>query len=821
MHVVHTTSDKLYRYMMAPVRATISLPVVMAVIAAYAGGLLAPASVQAAQCPNEAVRLEQGTGSLPECRGYELASNFSKQGSILEAGFMSGAVVSGPAVGISEDGRLMSLQSSAAGLGVFGQERRPAGSFMFLHRNEGGGWNAEPLNPPQSQFSDQQLVVSDANTGMSLWLLHTSGTGLYTGDLYVRSSTGQFKLIGPLTPSGPPESPSPTMVEGLGSPLVTDGVVGASREFTHIVLQANPSLSGRFLWPVDTTFAEPSLTDNFNQTGSLYEYVGEANREPILVGVENGAGNTELIGRCGTALGTLMGKGAEAPRKKDRTEISENGDVVFFAPVAKDIKECGEKQPEKQELYVRIDQSETVDISEPNPGECGADAGCITNADKSADAEFEAASTDGSKVFFTSTQQLLPGATEDAAAGDSAMEGCSKTTGAGGCNLYEYYLGRYLGLPSEERCTKNCLRLVSAGGPHGAEVQRVIASSNDGSHVYFVAKGDLTGTEENGAGQVAVEGKDNLYVYEPNPENSGESIVTFIATLSPEDAGRLLKAEQPEAQATPDGDFLAFESRGRLTKDDTSNASQLFEYDALNKTLVRVSISEKIEGASYEKDGNTESELESPAFGSNQSISNNGTVVIFESTAALSPYAKAAFESACRSVYEYSWGGSQSITEGEVHLVSDGKDVVRENGNTCGATDGKVDGSGQDVIFSTSDPLTWEDGDTLRDFYDARVNGGRLFPAQAIGCAGDGCQQSPVSPQVGGVLASELARGGENITAATPPPLPGVKPKPKLKALTRAQKLANALKACKKKPKKGRSTCEKRARKLYGSGRGK
>jgi hypothetical protein len=43
-----------------------------------------------------------------------------------------------------------------------------------------------------------------------------------------------------------------------------------------------------------------------------------------------------------------------------------------------------------------------------------------------------------------------------------------------------------------------------------------------------------------------------------------------------------------------------------------------------------------------------------------------------------------------------------------------------------------------------------------------------------------------------------------------------VKPKTKPKALTRAQKLAKALKACKKKPKRERPSCEKQARKLYG-----
>jgi hypothetical protein len=41
-------------------------------------------------------------------------------------------------------------------------------------------------------------------------------------------------------------------------------------------------------------------------------------------------------------------------------------------------------------------------------------------------------------------------------------------------------------------------------------------------------------------------------------------------------------------------------------------------------------------------------------------------------------------------------------------------------------------------------------------------------------------------------------------------------PTTKLKSLTNAQKLANALKACKRKPKRQRADCAKQARKQYG-----
>jgi hypothetical protein len=806
-----------------PARVTISL----AFIGVYVGGMLTPGVVRAvqSQCPNEAVRVQQDSGGLPECRGYELASRFPKQGNKIElTDSESASRISGYLTTVAENGEQISVGSNAAGLGVLGQEDSPTGSDTFLRRNEESGWSAEPLNPPQSQFSDQVLLGSDANTGTSLWLLHTPDMGLYEGSLYVRSSTGQFKLVGLEAPSGAPEAASLTMDEEFGRANDTDGVVGASKEFTHVVLKANSNSGGRYLWPGDTTVTQAAYGGGGAGllTGSLYEYAGEAtpgdpDRPPVLVGVEeNEPGHTELIGECGTSLGTLRGDISESNPHVVQHEVSEEGDVVFFSPVPIDVINCGGKQPAVQELYARIDERETVDISEPVPNKaCSENPECAVNAAIPADAELEAASTNGSRVFFTSTQQLLPGATEDPESRDSARVGCFETEEAGGCNLYEYDL--HPGEPSA-----NVLKLVSAGRPSGAEVQGVIAASNDGSHVYFVAKGNLTGTEQNGAGKEAVQGKDNLYVYEPNPKKPDESFVMFIATLSPKDAGPLWEAEESEAKVTPDGDFLVFRSREKLTTGDTSEASQLFEYDALTETLVRVSISEKVEGQSYGKNGNVASALESPGLSPESVMSNDGKTVVFGSKAALSPHASAAFSSECTSVYEYSWAGSQSITEGEVHLISDGKDMVQGNNKICGTQAPAVDGSGEDIWFSTSDPLTWEDGDAVLDIYDARIDGGTLPPEQEAGCTGSACQQSPTPPLAGGGLGSELARDGENVTSPTPSP--GVaKPKTKPKALTRAQKLAKALKACRsntsRKRHHHRSSCEKQAKKLYGRGK--
>ena len=111
---------------------------------------------------------------------------------------------------------------------------------------------------------------------------------------------------------------------------------------------------------------------------------------------------------------------------------------------------------------------------------------------------FWTASTDGSRAFFTDESRL----TGEALAGS-------------GVNLYE------LEVEGEH--------LVDLTGGHArAGVLGVLGASEDGSVVYFVAEGALTGSEENAAGQAAVEGGDNLYVYQAGAARP----LRFLGSLS-------------------------------------------------------------------------------------------------------------------------------------------------------------------------------------------------------------------------------------------------------------------------------------------------
>ena len=286
------------------------------------------------------------------------------------------------------------------------------------------------------------------------------------------------------------------------------------------------------MWPFDSTIGQRSL----------YEYRGTGNASPSLVGVSGGTGSTVLISQCGT----LRGNGY-LEEEEERNAVSEGG-TVFFTAVGADSNACGGIEPPVNELFARIDEERTVAISEPSAADC-----VLCDTSVPADAVFQGASADGSRVFFTTTQSLLG----------------HDTSG----NLYEYDFSA----PAGRRVVR-----VSAGdgsvSEPVAEVQSVPFVSEDGSHVYFYAKGVLT-SGANSRGEHALAGGENLYVYERDAEYpSGRTV--FVTGCG--DTG--------QGQVSPDGRFVVFTSACHLTAGDTATGRQVFQYDAQTGSMVRVSI---------------------------------------------------------------------------------------------------------------------------------------------------------------------------------------------------------------------------------------
>lgn len=445
-------------------------------------------------------------------------------------------------------------------------------------------------------------------------------------------------------------------------------------------------------------------------------------------------------------------------------DISDSGSVVFFTDGSGVID-------------AQVDESETLPISEPSAVDCSA---CNTSAGVRAAAKFFYATPNGSQVFFETSQPLL---------GSDASN-----------NVYEY---DFAGPAASSENPNGKIDEISAGqwSAGGAQVQGLATVSKDGSHVYYVAKGALSGAT-NSQGQAPTEGSDNLYVFLRDAQYpTGHT--SFIATLSPEDSSEWEKSRNTpnRAATTPDGRFLVFTSHADLTPDDTSTAQQVFEYDAQTATLVRVSIGE----VGFNNDGNTDQFgaliPTAPIEGTGQpgqhtgelALSNDGSEVVFESADGLTPralngltenyeYERApgVFESVHyhpRNVYEYH--------DGHVYLISDGEDTTATAERSAVRLDG-ISPSGTDIFFETASQLVAQDTDTQADVYDARVGGGFAAPVSLLpSCSGDACQGTLSAPPV------LLSPGSEFQSGSIPPPegnngfAPMAKPKAKTKACRR------------------------------------
>ncbi len=724
---------------------------------------LAPSVSRAAGCPDEPAR-QGASAALPDCRAYEMVTPPVKNDAEIGKEFI------GLGTYFSEDGnRVMAPTVQCFGeVGSCVGERGLEGTIYQFERGA-AGWGSRALSLPAPVFGVDSGWQADPDTGLALL-----SAPLPNGpdELYRVASDGSYEGIGPLSET----------LRYPGEAEVNSDL--ATSDLSHVVF------FGSFkLWTFDKT-QEPEV---------MYEYVGTDNATPQLVAVSGGAGSTDLIGVCGTAL------------LHHASGLSADGRTVYFEakPCAGGTGVNAKTPVPVYELYTRIDESRTVKISERVPASCTTTA-CLSSPP--GDALFQGASSDGSRAFFLSTQQLTDDATEDTTGGDSTHgTECRGTHGVGGCNLYESECPAHCEDPAQRRLID-----VSAGdsGGGGPRVQGVTAMSPDGSHIYFVAKGVLSG-EVNAEGQRAESGAENLYLY----DDAEPGRVTFIAQLSPEDEND--RSGLGNANVTPDGRFLVFTSRRALTRDDTrgEGPKQVYRYDAQTRTLVRISIGQD----GYDNDGNTgagSAEISPPGVVSfddgigfprmDPTMSNDGSYVFFESPVGLTPHAlndvRTPTGALANNVYEWH--------EGTVSLISDGRDTeASELGRLLlGAS-----GSGADVFFKTADPLVPQDTDTQRDFYDAHICSAASpcpTPATApVPCVGEGCH-SPATPSVQPpAAATSTFTGPGDLTP--PPPTAAVH---RTAAQLRAQKLARALRACRRnRSHRARMACERHARKLYGA----
>jgi hypothetical protein len=437
-------------------------------------------------------------------------------------------------------------------------------------------------------------------------------------------------------------------------------------------------------------------------------------------------------------------------------------------------------------------------------------------------------SADGSRIFWTDTQ---PGPNmehiyvrESGTSTAPVSAGAAKFWTATPDGRYAFYTAEG-GLFRFDVDTHTREALAVEGLSHeNAGVQGVIGTNQtgeDGAYVYLVATGVLAANETAG-NEKAELGEDNLYVF-----HNGEP--TFIAILSPGDnevSGAILSNNelygdwQPDlgsrtAQVTADGRHLVFQSLRPLTG--YRNVS-VFETGATPEVEVEAFVyaadAGRIICASCNPTGAppaippTKGRTRlTPSYSETHMrhwVTDDGAHVFFTSSQPLvSQDANRQLD-----VYEWEQEGTPSCP-GTTPARRDGGCVFLLSGGQSSESSvfAEATPSGSDVFLATRAQLVRQDRDEKNDLYDVRVAGG--FPETSLACAGTGCQGVPPAPPAFATPSSATFSGVGNF--ARPPA------KPKTAAQIKAEKLAKALKACKKhRSTTKRTVCQKQARRKYG-----
>jgi hypothetical protein len=352
----------------------------------------------------------------------------------------------------------------------------------------------------------------------------------------------------------------------------------------------------------------------------------------------------------------------------------------------------------------------------------------------------------------------------------------------------------------------------------------VVGTSDDGSWVYFTT-GDVLNVLHEGVAKV-------------------------VAVLSPADEPdwNTTDIDKQPLRVSPDGQWLAFMSQRDLTGYDTRDAltgepdEEVYLYNAISGRVKCASCNPsgaRPVGTPYSQGGGESlHEGSGKIWAASYTLASDipgwtpiaGSVARYQSRY-LSDDGRLFFNSndglvpqdvnGTWDAYEYEPPGvgdcsTDSVTFSEhsggcVGLISSG-----ESGEESAFLDASA--TGGDVFFLTSARLSGRDLDTAIDVYDAHECSvdAPCFPVLPVSppvCdTGDACKAAPTpQPAVFGSPSSAMFSGAGNVTSAASRPVVASK------GLTRAQKLARALRACRKKRGKRRAVCVRQARARYAS----
>jgi hypothetical protein len=623
-------------------------------------------------CPNQKL-LRIGPGAfLPDCRAYEQVSPVDKESADAVA---PNNVADPPAeeahFRASPDGKKVSYASARA----FGDAKAGPFSISYIASRSADGWSSHSITPPQEDNIDAGPPAYAWNRLMflsegleTMWhytdfdpQLHPDGvTGfknLYRTDIETDAHT-------PITTVAPPTA-SPEQGDFSYNPMLT----GFAADGSSTVYAANDKL---------VADASDATAGGGRPIYQLYEQ-RDGEPSPRLVSRLPGEAASDQHSVAGGGLTALEGA------------VSEDGSRIYWTSgESTGINSISVVQSGSASgrIYVRVDGTETVPVSETVPVDPGG----------SEVARFWMGAKDGSAALLT-------------------MDASVFTPGE---ELYRFDL-------ASESSTK-----VADGGVRG-----VAGASEDLSRVYFVST-QVLDPEPNSHGEVAEAGNENAYLYE-----EGEG-VRFIAAPDISAVGGAANATLSMfsgdlatrvGRVTPDGGALVFLARNPLTGfdstgDDGKGYTQVFRYsadsDQLNCASCNPTGAQPMGRTVLNRYGNLSGTIpgwRQGPYHQQRALADDGNRVFFESFDRL----VARDTNDALDVYQWQAPGTSDCstaspsysdtTEGCVDLISSGEDEGPSHFIEATPT-------GETVFLRSAEQLVGQDKDNLFDIYAAPEGGG-------------------------------------------------------------------------------------------------
>jgi hypothetical protein len=808
---------------------------------------LAPAE-PAETCPNAKLRAEQPYGKkLPDCRAYELVSpeNTGGQDATTAAGFTRPrAAVSGEAVTYVSRGAL----GEPAGATVENQE-------LSRRNAEGDRWETQPITPLHEPLTTE--------AERSYW------ANAFTPELNEGIATTNYPLVEG-APGGKKEGEFGLYVDDFAHHSYayvgpTDRTDGTSSDLSHVV-----------------------FTTETPHEQAAHQYASEWVEGTVFpVTVNN---NSELF------EGTVGDEHNTCPSRPDEHEtwhaVSSNGKRVYFTSPG-----CtSEHQPNEQSgpgsVYVRenpeaqqspmlgeecLDLSDacTVDVSASQKTNGAGPGGTDVNGLRTA--RYWGASADGSKVFFTSPEEL----TNDANTGISDRQEVVVSPGTSGGTFTLSFKGQStaaLAYDASRAEVQSALQALSTIEPGNVAV----TGSNGNYLVTFqgaLAAGEQPALTDDASllvsGNISITslqrpGRD-LYEYELSGEAGKPGKLTDLTADAAGDGAKVLGV----SQISEDGSYVYFIAEGVLAEHATANAPNLYVSHeggapVFIATLSRADSSDGIVNENETKPGPADTTAV---------VSPSGSRLAFMSSASLTGYDNVAANNTncglnqhgkpepllCPEIFEYDAVTNRLVCAscdpsgarptgpsslGEEALSVDlyrARNLLDDGSLFFDSADGLVPDAAAGIqnvyeyeeghVYAISNVAGREEsffmdvGADGRDVFFASAD--QLLPQHAGETVAvwdarvDGGFPAPVAPApCESADACKPPAGGPSVSTAVPSraltgpgnpaPPPPTLVKPKSAEQLRVERLAKALKTCRtKKNRHKRAICEKTARKRY------